>query len=117
MDTIQTELPFLDDYYSFQSKNEYGDIIMVPQPIQVESVQVEHDQVFTSGEINELIENIVTDTDEYIQSTSITPPWIEKWIEYKEKGITNCTTIHEIGSIVNNTNQDITTFKSVIASL
>ena len=115
VETLRTEVPILDEYYSFTTIGDYDDVGLVPKTLTFfEMSDVTIQEIYTPTETARFIDMIVSNIEMYLQSRGNNEvTWINTWLQYVKDGLELCGDTEALCTIICPTAKD-KTFASVL---
>ena len=103
LNTLRTELPVLDIYFSFNESNSFGgDQVMITKEIKYGTINFDFESIFTNHTVDAMVKLLADKIDNYLRAEDQLPDWTTKWYEWKGRKIMKATTVLELQKLIHN---------------
>ena len=109
LQTIRTEIPVLDAYFSFDGVNFIGDNLMTYKLLNLQQIgEVHFHDIFTPTSVTAMIEYMDESVKEEQSNMQVEETWYTTWKKWKDLGLLECNTLDDVIYITNiNVNRSV----------
>ena len=89
IDTFWNNLTELDQYFSFDATNDYGEQIIIFRKLILNNDEYDITNVYHQNDLQKYVKDVTREVDEYLATSEEVEPWFDTWFNYEKSSVEN----------------------------